>query len=124
MIGPGAAAMAKLRFLDPAIGSGAAAVNTCTIHPQRIDVKPLVNHDFFPDSAQPCGRFPVTARLPGRWLMACADETILDELDALWRVRFGQPLPVLAEPEVIIRVMRMVEEKRLAQASREAASPA
>ncbi|CAN5141200.1 hypothetical protein BH11PSE2_BH11PSE2_09860 [soil metagenome] len=40
---------------------------------------------------------------------------ILDELDALWRVRFGQPLPIRAEPEMIIRVMRIVEEKRLAE---------
>jgi hypothetical protein len=49
-------------------------------------------------------------------------EGVLKELDALWRVRFGQPLPVLAEPEVIIRVMRMIEEKRLAAASQEAVS--
>ena len=40
---------------------------------------------------------------------------IMDELDALWRVRFGQPLPIRAEPEMIIRIMRMVEEKRLAE---------
>lgn len=40
---------------------------------------------------------------------------IMDELDALWRVRFGQPLPIRAEPELIIRVMRRVEEKRLAE---------
>ncbi len=39
---------------------------------------------------------------------------ILDELDALWRVRFGQPLPILAEPGTIIRIMRLMEEKRLA----------
>ena len=49
-------------------------------------------------------------------------EGVLKELDALWRVRFGQPLPILAEPEVIIRVMRMIEEKRLALASQEAVS--
>ena len=49
---------------------------------------------------------------------------IIDELDALWRVRFGQPLPILAEPIVIIRVMRMVEEKRLAKEAAEALSHA
>jgi hypothetical protein len=49
---------------------------------------------------------------------------ILEELDLLWRVRFGQPLPVLAEPEVIVRVMRRVEEKRLAQLALEAVSQA
>ena len=49
-------------------------------------------------------------------------EGILHELDALWRVRFGQPLPVLAEPEVIIRVMRRVEEKRLEEAADEVVS--
>ncbi|MDB5453107.1 MAG: hypothetical protein JWO33_1685 [Caulobacteraceae bacterium] len=49
---------------------------------------------------------------------------ILEELDLLWRVRFGQPLPVLAEPEVIIRVMRRVEEKRLAAMAAEALSQA
>ena len=49
-------------------------------------------------------------------------EGVLKELDALWRVRFGQPLPILAEPEVIIRVMRMCEEKRLALAAQEAVS--
>jgi hypothetical protein len=42
---------------------------------------------------------------------------IMDELDALWRVRFGQPLPIVAEPELIIRVMRRVEEKRLAESA-------
>jgi len=47
-------------------------------------------------------------------------EGILHELDALWRVRFGQPLPVVAEPEVIIRVMRRVEEKRLEKEAAEA----
>jgi len=47
--------------------------------------------------------------------MSSQSATIIDELDALWRVRFGQPLPIQAEPELIIRVMRMVEEKRLAQ---------
>lgn len=56
--------------------------------------------------------------------MAYLGAGILKELDALWRVRFGQPLPILAEPEVIIRVMRIVEEKRIAQAAREAASQA
>lgn len=50
--------------------------------------------------------------------MSSQSTTIIDELDALWRVRFGQPLPIMAEPELIIRVMRMVEEKRLAQNSR------
>lgn len=48
--------------------------------------------------------------------------SIIDELDALWRVRFGQPLPVHAEPEVIIRIMRMVEEKRQLEAAEEALS--
>ena len=49
----------------------------------------------------------------------------MNELDALWRVRFGQPLPVVAEPEVIIRVMRrVIEEKRLAKAAEEALSQA
>jgi hypothetical protein len=48
---------------------------------------------------------------------------ILHELDALWRVRFGQPLPVVAEPEIIIRVMRRVEEKRLAEAAAAGVSP-
>jgi hypothetical protein len=49
---------------------------------------------------------------------------IVEELDALWRVRFGQPLPIRAEPEVIIRIMRMVEEKRLAKEAAEALSHA
>lgn len=49
--------------------------------------------------------------------------SIIDELDLLWRVRFGQPLPVHAEPEVIIRIMRMVEEKRLSKAEAEVPSP-
>jgi hypothetical protein len=56
--------------------------------------------------------------------MSFVGEGVMRELDALWRVRFGQPLPVVAEPELIIRVMRMVEEKRLAQASEEALSQA
>lgn len=47
--------------------------------------------------------------------MPTSDAAIIDELDLLWRVRFGQPLPIRAEPAVIIRVMRMVEEKRLAE---------
>ena len=46
---------------------------------------------------------------------------LLEELDALWRVRFGQPMPIVAEPELIVRVMRRVEEKRLAEQA--AASP-
>jgi hypothetical protein len=49
---------------------------------------------------------------------------IIEELDALWRVRFGQPLPIRAEPEVIIRIMRMVEEKRLAKEAAEVLSHA
>lgn len=52
--------------------------------------------------------------------MPASNESIIDELDLLWRVRFGQPLPIQAEPAMIIRVMRMVEEKRLAQQSRDA----
>lgn len=39
---------------------------------------------------------------------------LIEELDLLWRVRFGQPLPVIAEPAVIIRVMRLIEEKKQA----------
>ena len=54
--------------------------------------------------------------------MAHLGEGVLMDLEALWRLRFGQPLPVVAEPEVIIRVMRMVEEKRLALAAEEAVS--
>ena len=54
--------------------------------------------------------------------MTVLGEGVLKELDALWRVRFGQPLPILAEPEVIIRVMRLIEEKRLALAAREPVS--
>ena len=56
--------------------------------------------------------------------MARRGANIVEELDALWRVRFGQPLPILAEPEVIIRVMRMVEEKRQAQEAADALSHA
>ena len=44
-------------------------------------------------------------------------EDLLEELDALWRVRYGQPLPIVAEPELIVRVMRRVEEKRQAEAA-------
>ncbi|HET9159357.1 MAG TPA: hypothetical protein VFN88_01985 [Caulobacteraceae bacterium] len=84
----------------------------------------LVNQDFYAGLAQLSGRFPVVARVDLETVMTDGYEAILDELDALWRVRFGQPLPILAEPEVIIRVMRMVEEKRKARRSEEAASHA
>ena len=56
--------------------------------------------------------------------MARRGANIIEELDALWRVRFGQPLPIMAEPIVIIRVMRMVEEKRLAKEAAEQLSHA
>lgn len=56
--------------------------------------------------------------------MANETTNIFDELDALWRVRFGEPLPIRAEPEMIIRVMRIVEEKRLAQEAGATASRA
>jgi hypothetical protein len=44
------------------------------------------------------------------------------ELNALWQVRFGQPLPIVAEPELIIRVLRRVEEKRIEEAAAQAAA--